>query len=69
LSIVVIVIPLWFLNNCKLCVESRAAYRVVVGKYDGRDYLKDPGKGGRIIFRWIFRKWDVGNRLDQGGSG
>jgi len=22
--------------------------------------LGDPGLGGRIILRWIFRKWDVG---------
>jgi len=22
--------------------------------------LKDPGIDGRIIFRWMFRKWDVG---------
>jgi hypothetical protein len=22
--------------------------------------LGDPGVDGRIIFRWIFRKWDVG---------
>jgi len=25
-----------------------------------RDDLGDPGVDGRIIFRWIFRKWDVG---------
>ena len=25
----------------------------------GRDNLKDPGIDGRIILRWIFRKWDV----------
>ena len=24
------------------------------------DHLEDPGVDGRIIFRWIFRKWDVG---------
>jgi len=23
-------------------------------------YLVDPGVDGRIILRWIFRKWDVG---------
>jgi hypothetical protein len=25
-----------------------------------RDHLEDPGIDGRIIVRWIFRKWDVG---------
>ena len=23
------------------------------------NHLKDPGVDGRIILRWIFRKWDV----------
>ena len=25
-----------------------------------RDRFGDPGVDGRIILRWIFRKWDVG---------
>ena len=25
-----------------------------------RGHLKDPGVDGRILLRWIFRKWDVG---------
>ena len=25
-----------------------------------RNHLGDPGEDGRIIFRWIFRKWVVG---------
>ena len=24
-----------------------------------RGHLEDPGVDGRIILRWIFRKWDV----------
>jgi len=24
-----------------------------------RDYSEDSGVGGRIILRWLFRKWDV----------
>jgi len=31
-----------------------------VGKPEGRDHLEDPGTDGRIILRWLFRKWDVG---------
>jgi hypothetical protein len=23
------------------------------------DYLEDPAVGGKVILRWIFRKWDV----------
>jgi len=34
--------------------DVRGVYRVLVGKYEGRKQL------GRIILRWIFRKWDVG---------
>jgi len=30
------------------------------GNLKERDYLEEPGPGGRIILRWIFRKWDVG---------
>jgi hypothetical protein len=25
-----------------------------------RDHLEDSGVDGRVIFRWICRKWDVG---------
>ena len=30
------------------------------GNVRERDHLKFPGVDGRIIFRWIFRKWDLG---------
>ena len=31
-----------------------------LGNLRERDHLGDPGVDGRIILRWIFRKWDVG---------
>ena len=34
-----------------------------------RDHLGDPGVDGRIILRRIFRKCDVGYRLDRDDSG
>jgi hypothetical protein len=30
------------------------------GNLKKRDHLGDPGVEGRIVLRWIFRKWDVG---------
>jgi len=30
------------------------------GNLKEREHLGDPGLDGRIILRWIFRKWDVG---------
>jgi hypothetical protein len=32
---------------------------VLVGKPEGRSHLGEPGIDGRIILRWIFRKYDV----------
>jgi hypothetical protein len=29
------------------------------GNLRERDHLEEPGVDGRIILRWIFRKWDV----------
>jgi len=39
--------------------EKRGIHRVLVGKPEGKNHLGDPGIDGRIILRWIFRKWDV----------
>jgi hypothetical protein len=40
-----------------------------------RDHLRDPNIDGRVILRWIFRKWDVGVltrlnwlRIETGGG-
>jgi len=40
--------------------ESRGVYRVLVGSLRERDHLEDPDVDGRIILKWIFRKWNVG---------
>jgi hypothetical protein len=39
---------------------GRGVYRVLVGNLRERDHLEDSNVDGRIILRWIFRKWDVG---------
>jgi hypothetical protein len=44
------------------------------GNPKDKDNLKDPSVDGRIILRYIFRKWDVGSwtgllRLGVGTSG
>jgi len=38
----------------------RGVYRVLVRKPEGKNHLEDPDVDGKIILRWIFRKWDVG---------
>ena len=55
-------------------VEGRGVYRVLVGKPRERDHLEDPGIDGRVICRWIFKKWEVtawtalmGLRIGTGG--
>jgi hypothetical protein len=44
--------------------ERRGVYRVLVGESEGKSHWDDPGKDGRIILRWVFRKWYGGYRLD-----
>ena len=39
--------------------ERRGVHRDLVGKPEGKNHLGDPGVDGRIILRWLFRKWDV----------
>jgi hypothetical protein len=35
-------------------------FAILVGKSEGRNHLEDPGVDGRIILKWIVKKWDGG---------
>jgi hypothetical protein len=52
--------------------EERYIQRLGVGKLRVRDHLEDPGVDGKIILRWIFRKWEgawTGSSWVRIGSG
>ena len=49
--------------------EGRGVHRVLVGKPEGKRPLGDPDLDGRIILRWIFRKWEGLGGLDGVGPG
>jgi hypothetical protein len=49
--------------------EGRGVHRVLVGNLKERDHWGDPDINGRIILRWIFRKWEGLCVLDGAGSG
>jgi len=49
--------------------ERRGVYRVWWEKLRERDHLGYQGVGGRIILRWILRKWDEGYGPDRASSG
>jgi hypothetical protein len=38
--------------------ERIGVYRVLVGNHEGKRPLEDIGVDGRIVLKWIFRKWD-----------
>jgi len=41
-------------------LENHSTNVSLWGNLKERDHLGDPDIDGRIILRWIFRKWDVG---------
>jgi hypothetical protein len=45
-------------------VEKRDVYRVLVGKTEGQNHLKNLGVDGIIILKRIFKKW-VGATLTR----
>jgi hypothetical protein len=40
--------------------DRRGAYRVLVGRPEGKRPLVRLGAGGGIILKWIFKQWDGG---------
>jgi len=44
--------------------ERRGAYRVLLGKPEGKGPLGRRRCRVRIILRWIFKKWDGGGAMD-----
>jgi hypothetical protein len=38
--------------------DTRGAYRVWYGNLGERDNLEDLGIDGRVILKWVFKKWD-----------
>jgi hypothetical protein len=55
--------------------EERGAYRVLVGKLEGKRPLGRPRLDVWIILEWISRRWDVGiwaglgwSRVERGGG-
>jgi hypothetical protein len=55
--------------TCGVCGEGRGMHRVWWGNLRERDHWGDPDVDGRIILRWIFRKWEGVLGLDGASSG
>ena len=45
-------------NNLKIREEGRGVHKVLVGKPERKNHWGDQDADGRIILRWIFRKWE-----------
>jgi hypothetical protein len=44
--------------NLQMCNFWRSVQRVLVGKPEGKIHWVDQDVDGRIILKWIFRKWE-----------
>jgi len=51
-------------GECSTYGGRRGAYRVLLGKPEGKRPLGRPRLSGRIILRWIFRKLDWGGGMN-----
>jgi len=49
--------------------DRRGAYRILVGRPEGKKHLEDPGVDGRIILKRISRALEGRHGLDCSGSG
>ena len=38
--------------------ERIGTYKVLVGRPEGRKHLQDPGIDGRVMLKWIIKKWN-----------
>jgi hypothetical protein len=61
--IIDVVYCLLFSNLSCLYVSISCIPTVLGGKPEGKRPLGYSGVDGRIIFKWIFEKWDVGHGL------
>ena len=46
------------MNNMADVQDLNLALCLIVGKPEGKNHWGDPDVDGRIILRWIFRKWE-----------
>jgi hypothetical protein len=37
--------------------DERRAYRILVGRPEGRNSLEDQGVDGRVTVKWIVKQW------------
>jgi hypothetical protein len=49
--------------------EGRNVYRVLVGKPEGKDHLKDQSVDGKMGLKWTLGRLVGGSGVDSPGSG